>query len=117
MKVIILLCLIISLNCNIFDTALCLFQNEKLRNVVSEVISAVKEKNFNKVIEIALANFNDVRSIAQNCLNEEPNLQTKTGNPPKIKIKCSPDRIRFCKAYCHNTPNINKSKCLQYCKC
>ena len=115
MKAILILCLIASLNCSFLDTALCLFQNAKIRTIVSEAIEAVKAKDFNKLIQIAFANFNDVKSIVQNCLNGEPILQSKTGKPPSsIKIK-DPRRKQFCIAYCNNSPYVSKWLCLQQC--
>ena len=116
MKAILLICLIASLNCNLVDTALCLFKNDKVKTIASDILSALNEKDFNKIIEIALSNFSDIKTIVQNCLNEdEPILQTKTANPPNRF--CNPViRYRSCIAYCNNTPYINKANCRKNCK-
>ena len=77
MKTLLILCLIVSLNCNLLDIGICLFSNEKLRNVVGDVIKSIKEKNFGNILSIVLINFNEVKSIVVNCFNDEPILQGK----------------------------------------
>ena len=115
MKAILLICLIASLNCNLVDTALCLFKNDKVKSIASGILAAVKENNFNKIIEIALSNLSDVKSIVQNCWNEEPILSKSTGKPP-IKI-CNPVvHYKSCLAFCYNSSNINKANCIKNCK-
>ena len=117
MKAILLICLIASLNCNLVDTALCLIKNDEVKNVVSEILAAIKEKNFNKIIEIALSKFSDFKLIVQNCLTEEPNLQSKTGTVPLPKKICNPlIKYNSCLAFCRNSPYINKANCLRNCK-
>lgn len=75
MKAILLLCLIVALNCNLMDTAFCLIRNDKIKSLVSQVIDTIKNKNFSKLIQIALSNFNEVKSIVKNCLDDEPVLK------------------------------------------
>ena len=72
MKKILILCLIISLNCNLIDTGLCLFRNEKLRHIASDVIDTIKEKNWMKAISIVMMNFEEIKSIFGECLHPEP---------------------------------------------
>ena len=92
MKAILLLCLIAALNCNLMDTALCLIRNDKIRSLVTEVIDTVKNKNFSKLIEIALSNFKEVKSIALNCLNDEPILkQQDWRDVAACRIACGKD--------------------------
>ena len=117
MKAILLICLIASLNCNLVDTALCLFTNDKVISIASDILAALKENNFTKIIEIALSKFNDVKLIVQNCLNEEPVLSLKTANYPNPRKVCDPRiRYRACLAFCYNQQNINRSDCLKRCK-
>ena len=75
MKAILIICLIASLNCNIFDVGMCLFSNGKIRSVVSEIFTAIKEKNWENVLSIAISNFEEVKTNAINCFDEEPVLQ------------------------------------------
>ena len=75
MKALLILCLIVSLNCNILDIGMWLFSNEKLRNVVGDVIKSIKEKNFVNILSLFLTNFNEVKSIVVNCFNDEPVLK------------------------------------------
>ena len=102
MKAILLLCLIASLNCNLVDTALCLFQNDKLKSIVSEVIDTLKTQNFNKLIEIVLSNFSDAKSMVLNCLNKETGDETEPilldGTYKEItacRLACGKDRECF----------------------
>ena len=102
MKAILLLCLIASLSCtNLVDTVKCLLKNEKLRSIVSEAIDTVKSNNFNKLIEIGLYNFVDVKLIVQNCLtekrdladDEEPILQKGGDVVLACKFACGKDKV------------------------
>ena len=68
MKAILLLCLIVALNCNLMDTGFCLIRNDKIKSLVSQVIDTIKNKNFSKLIQIALSNFKEVKSIVSNFL-------------------------------------------------
>ena len=96
MKAILLLCLIAALNCNFIDTAFCLIRNDKLRSLVTEVIDTVKNKNFFKLIEIAMSNFNEVKSIVLNCVNDEPVLKAASEGGWKeiaaCRIACGKDK-------------------------
>ena len=93
MKAILLLCLIVALNCNLMDTAFCLIRNDKIKSLVSQVIDTIKNKNFSKLIQIALSNFNEVKSIVKNCLDDEPVL--KEVGPATVlacKLACGKDK-------------------------
>jgi hypothetical protein len=57
------------------DTAFCLIRNDKIKSLVSQVIDTIKNKNFSKLIQIALSNFNEVKLIVKNCLDDEPVLK------------------------------------------
>ena len=95
MKAILLLCLIAALNCNFIDTAFCLIRNDKLRSLVTEVIDTVKNKNFFKLIEIAMSNFNEVKSIVLNCVNDEPVLKAASEGWQEVvacKVACGKDK-------------------------
>ena len=79
MKAILVLCLLVTLNCNLIDTALCIYKNEKVRYVVGEAISAFKSKDWIKIVSLVLQNFEEVKSIVMNCLDDvddEPVLKT-----------------------------------------
>jgi hypothetical protein len=71
------------------DTAFCLIRNDKIKSLVSQVIDTIKNKNFSKLIQIALSNFNEVKSIVKNCLDDEPALK-----------EASWKEILACKAAC-----------------
>ncbi len=117
MKAILLICLIASLNCSLVDTALCLFTNDKVKSIVSDILAALKESNFNKIIEIALSKFSDVKLIVQDCLNEEPVLRSSTAPYPNPRRFCNPIiGYRACLAFCYGSDNINRSDCLKHCK-
>ena len=59
------------------DTTLCLIRNDKIKSLVTEVMDTLKSKNFSKLIQIALSNFKEVKSIVLNCVNDdEPILKT-----------------------------------------
>jgi hypothetical protein len=93
MKAILLLCLIAALNCNFIDTAFCLIRNDKLRSLVTEVIDTVKNKNFFKLIEIAMSNFQEVKSIVLNCVNDEPVLKMQDWRDvAACRIACGKDK-------------------------
>ena len=75
MKIILALLLIVSLNCHIIDTTICLLNNDKLRSVVVEVLTAIKEKNLVKIVSTALQNFKEVKSIVVKCVEQKPEPQ------------------------------------------
>ena len=78
MKAILILCLIASLNCNILEIGMCLFTNGKIISVINEIIKAIKEKNWGNILSIVIFNFEEVKTNAFNCFNEEPILQIST---------------------------------------
>ena len=103
MRTLLILCLIVSLNCNILDIGMCLFSNEKLRNVVGDVIKSIKEKNFVNILSIVLTNFNEVKSIIVDCFNDEPVLK---------------DAFQRCKSFCFLSgfPMEQMGQCFQNCE-
>ena len=72
MKAFLFLCILISLNCNIIDTSICLIKNDKLRAIVIETLTAIKEKNWINIISTVLSKFEEVKSIVLKCLEPEP---------------------------------------------
>ena len=77
MKVILLLCLIAALNCDLMDTAFCLIENEKIRKTFSQVTDYIKKGNFYKIMTTVTSNFNEIKSILLNCVNKEPILKAQ----------------------------------------
>lgn len=100
MKAILLLCLIVALNCNLMDTAFCLIRNDKIKSLVSQVIDTIKNKNFSKLIQIALSNFNEVKSIVKNCLDDEPALKAPRSLLQNVAADASWKEILACKLAC-----------------
>ena len=87
MKAILILCLLATLNCNFIDTAFCLIGNEKIQNTFTEVVSAIKEKDFNEILKIVISNLPDIIDIVGDCVKPEKKdnegevvLEKKRGN-------------------------------------
>ena len=99
MKAILLLCLIVALNCNLMDTAFCLIRNDKIKSLASQVIETIKNKNFSKLIEIALNNFNEVKSIVKNCLDDEPVLKEQS-ILPSVQTEATWKEVAACRIAC-----------------
>ena len=72
MKSILILCLLFTINCNFIDISICLVKSDKLRAIIVDVLTSIKEKNWNKIILSAFLNFNEVKSIVQNCIEPKP---------------------------------------------
>ena len=73
MKAILILCLLATLNCNFIDTAFCLIGNEKIQNTFTDVVSAIKEKDFNEIFNIVISNLPDIIDIVGDCVKPEKN--------------------------------------------
>ena len=75
------------------DTTLCLIRNDKIKSLVTEVMDTLKSKNFSKLIQIALSNFKEVKSIVLNCVNDEPVLKMQDWRDvAACRIACGKDK-------------------------
>ena len=74
MKIILILCLLFTINCNYnyIDISICLVKSDKLRSIIVDVLTSIKEKNWNKIIFSAFIKLSEVKSIVQNCIEPEP---------------------------------------------
>lgn len=113
MKAILLLCLITLLNCKFLDIALCLYENDKLRSIATEVVDSFKTNNFNAFIEIVLSNLDNAKAIAQNCINKKTNLKNETYEPNLLQASWK--EILACRALCGKSDHDCKMKCLDAC--
>ena len=72
MKTILILCLLFTINFNFIDISICLVKSDKLRAIIVDVLTSIKEKNWNKILFSAFLNINEVKLIVQNCIEPEP---------------------------------------------
>jgi hypothetical protein len=82
------------------DTAFCLIRNDKIKSLVSQVIDTIKNKNFSKLIQIALSNFNEVKSIVKNCLDDEPVHKDPSSVLQNVKLQAKAKEILACRVAC-----------------
>lgn len=127
MKAILLLCLISLLNCKFLDVALCLYKNDKLRSIATEVVDSFKTNNFNAFVEILLSNLDNVKTIAQKCFVKKTNLQNEAEEPTLLAAEVESTReiledvmveaadwkdVLACRALCGRKDHECKMKCL-----
>ena len=119
MKAILILCLIATLNCNIVDTAFCLIGNEKIRATFTDVVSAIKEKDWNKIFTTIVLNLSDIIDIVRECVTPEKNddkgevvLQGRDNSKCKncVQIIRSDDGKFYANTLVHIKPTSNSKK-------
>ena len=91
MKVILILCLLATLNCDIISTALCLLGNEKIRTFAIEVISKIKNKEWDDLPFLVIANFSSLKNAVVSCISPKEE---------EIILKEEKDRYGFCTQKC-----------------
>ena len=94
MKAILILCLLASISCfNIINAGICLVGNEKVRTIAKEVITSIKENDFEKILSIISTNFAELKDIVFNCLKDD-------NNDIILKRKQGELFVRRCPNYC-----------------
>ena len=107
MKIILLICLVVSLNCDILSTAICIIRNEKVISVASKLISSITEKKWSEIPEIFFSNFSEIKEIAQNCLKEK---KEKEEDEDDVKLGRDYYFLRKCLHFCER-----KRECIDCC--
>ena len=113
MKVILILCLLATLNCDIISTALCLLGNEKIRTFAIEVISKIKNKEWDNLPFLVIANFSSLKNAVVSCISpkeEEVILKEDKDRYDLCLQKCSANGaldpysrdVRECVVFCVN---------------
>ncbi len=72
MKSILFLCLLATLNCTFIDTTICLIKSDKLRDIIVETLTSIKEKKWIDIISFVISNYEEVKSIVLKCRESEP---------------------------------------------
>ena len=76
MRVFLVLCLLASISSfDLLTTGICLFTHKKLRALAKDVIDTIKEKDFGKLLSLVLSNIGEVKSIVQECIEDDISLQ------------------------------------------
>ena len=76
MRVFLVLCLLVSITSfDLLTTGICLFTHKKLRAIVKEAIDTIKEEDFGKLFSIVLSNIEEVKSIFQECIEDDISIQ------------------------------------------
>ena len=86
MKTTLILFLIVSLNCNIIDISICLLKSDELRTILIDILTAINEKNWMKIVSTALLKFEEVKSIIINCKEPKPEPEPEPDPEPKEDI-------------------------------
>ena len=111
--------LIATLNCNIVDTAFCLIGNEKIRATFTDVVSAIKEKDWNKIFTTIVLNLSDIIDIVGECVTPEKKddkgevvLQGRDNSKCKncVQIIRSDDGKFYANTLVHIKPTSNSKK-------
>ena len=88
MRVFLVLCLLVSITSfDLLTTGICLFTHKKLRAIVKESIDTIKEEDFVKLFSIVLSNIEEVKSIFQECIEDDISLQL-CENYDECKKRC-----------------------------
>ena len=89
MRVFLVLCLLVSITSfDLLTTGICLFTHKKLRAIVKEAIDTIKEEDFGKLFSIVLSNIEEVKSIFQECKEDDISLQFICENYGECKKRC-----------------------------
>ena len=89
MKAILILCLLfVSLNCSFSDVSKCILTNEKTISIVAELITSIKEKDWNKTAFIYYSNFDAVKSIVNKCLEQDAEKEKEEEKRKEREEKC-----------------------------
>ena len=76
MRVFLVLCLLVSISSfDLLTTGICLFTHKKLRTIVKDIIDTIKEEDFGKLFGLVLSNLGEVKSIVQECIEDDISLQ------------------------------------------
>ena len=76
MRVFLVLCLLVSISSfDLLTTGICLFTHKKLRTLVKDAIDTIKEEDFGKLLNLVLSNIGEVKSIVQECIEDDISLQ------------------------------------------
>ena len=94
MKSILILCLLFTINCNLIDISICLVKSDKLRAIIVDVLTSIKEKNWNKILSSALLNLNEVKSVIQNCIEYKPIPYAPDSKDDNCEEKCK-DEVEY----------------------
>ena len=110
MRVFLVLCLLVSISSfDLLSTGICLFTHKKLRSIVKEAIDTIKEEDFGKLFSLVLSNIGEVKSIVQECLEDDISLQLCETYDECIK-RCDEKYkgSKLCYAKCAQTSCPNK---------
>ena len=76
MRVFLVLCLLISISSfDLLTTGICLFTHQKLREIVKDAIDTIKEEDFGKLFSLVISNIGEVKSIVQECIEDDISLK------------------------------------------
>ena len=111
MKAILILCLLATLNCDIISTALWLLGNEKIRTFAIEVISKIKNKEWDNLPFLVIANFSSLKNAIVSCISPKEE---------EIILKEEKDRYDLCLQKCSanytlDLDSIGIKECLVFC--
>ena len=85
-----------------------IWENNSNINKILRSIDTIKNKNFYKLIEIALSNFKEVKSIVKNCLDNEPILKAQKEKMNEV-VECiiACEQAKACLVRCKDILNMN----------
>ena len=111
MKVILILCLLATLNCDIISTALCLLGNEKIRTFAIEVISKIKNKEWDDLPFLVIANFSSLKNAVVSCISPKEE---------EVILKDEYDRLELCTQKCSQNGALDLDyvgvrECINFC--
>ena len=76
MRAFLFLYLLISISSfDLLTTGICLFTHKKLREIVKDAIDTIKEEDFGKLFSLVISNIGEVKSIVQECIEDDISLK------------------------------------------
>ena len=113
MKAILLLCLIVSISSfDLIKGGLCLMGNEKIRSLVKDSISNIKNQEYSQLINLILTNYKDIKNILIQCFKED-NFEKDENDDVILKCMDYDKCIHNCEEY-HPKSNLCRAACVQW---
>ena len=113
MKAILILCLLVTLNCDIISTAFCLIENEKIRSFAKEAISKIKNKKYADLPTLVISNFSSLKDAVISCIGQKE-------EEDEVVLKDFFTRYRLCLQKCSNNGKLDQHsrdvlQCTDFC--
>ena len=111
MAPILILCLLATLNCDIISTFFCLLGNEKIRTFANEVISKIKNKEWDSLPVLVIENFSSLKNAVVSCIGPKEE---------EVVLKDEFDRYELCRQKCSGNMKYDPEdpgikECIRFC--